>query len=874
MKVADITKAALACAVLALLAACGSGGGGDGGESSSVNQSSSSLTSSAASSQSSSATASSSSAAQEEEVTYTQVDQKQFVGDGTIKVVTEELSVEANETLLPDYGEILFTRRTASGGVADSLKNDFMLKSDFYKVEAAGEADSVGRVSLRFNSTDPSDRLVYILDGKSVGMLDTEPSDGVLKVDIRVPAKRGTSVPNSTLGVDAEITYAVVGAKAGAAAASEARAGVSGPHYCVLQGSIPYVDYRCRSNSGTVDVHWGSDKNITVAVADQVVDFFEQSFADYKALGINAADLSKSWWGPQKVYISDRGSSASYKPGSGAIYLPEDLAQSITSLSVEAKSTILHELGHSLEDEEYPMLLNYWSNSETWWLETATENLTFLVNTDMIANSIDQYGTSGRLGDRYGTQLAPLGWDDESYYIHAQLVRFNMCDDPIVCPISRSDFIAAINEGTYPFADTGRLNKLLGNTYQYSRYVLGLASKTPFTAQPPSNVKDYFKLGDFVVGTQDSNGNFKFEQYGYDRTKVAVEDGRDVVNVSTKIDKGGVYRLTIANDGTKDTPTPIPQSWPLALNIEAGAPAVSFVYNDDGVETYHTSGEAVTIQPISKGLADISNVKVAVAGQTGAVDFKAQVSIIDLSGDINVTKATLVSSTVTSTNPETEIDAQGLVDVFTASMFTTMAQQGTYVYKSGTAQNIFTYKGGEVEEGVSEYFDGSQIILSPDKVEVTLEIDYIAPEGAPPAWLKHHARSAGTGAGSDLLIAASLTPFLFAALFRRRRLVSMGIAGIGAAALLTSCVGLQEFDDHTYLTFGKIAYIGKPGDDRSPQWHLSQGEGTSLINIVVVSTEEDDQGNEYEVTETIAGELTYTLEADIYKDGVIVEEED
>lgn len=195
MKFTKINIPAMAGIAAMLLTACGGGGDGGGETVSSTAVSSRALSSSAGavSSQLSSSTLSSSSAvsssAVAQPVDFTQVEQKEMLGDGSVQTVSEELSVEANETLLPEFEQMRFTRHTAQNGVADTLRESFVMKSDFYKVESAGDYDSVGRATLRFKSTAPGDRIVYIIDGNILGMLDTEPEEGVLTVSVRVPGR-------------------------------------------------------------------------------------------------------------------------------------------------------------------------------------------------------------------------------------------------------------------------------------------------------------------------------------------------------------------------------------------------------------------------------------------------------------------------------------------------------------------------------------------------------------------------------------------------------------------------------------------------------------------------------------------------------------
>lgn len=792
-------------------------------------------------------------------ITFTDEEEETVPADGSNHFVDSGVALSAEENTVQSGMNITVTRAVPKVNTAIPSG----VKSDFYRVQTDGDGDATGRATLVFDTQSETERVAVLIDGEVGGVLPIAPENGKIELKVPVPAKSGTNAPYSTIGKDGSLYYFMIDTgvqQSPSLSKAAVRTIAPAPRDCS-------VIAHCRTNSGNVQVYWTILSKISNSDADKVVLFFEEAFKHYEALGITAAKKTSSD-APLHVKIEPNGaiSSPLYKPSSGAIYLPEDTAKAIGTLSTNAKGTIWHEFGHYLQDETYNMIVAYWSKALTWWLETSTENMTFMVESGLADKNAREYGQIEQsAGGKYGLQLSPFGWDMESYYIHAQLLRMNICSDTMACPLDKATFVKAINEGGYPF-ESGSLwrpEMMQNNMHDYSRYLLGLAPMVSSMPAPPSAMKEHFTIGDYVSPYMKKN-ILRFDTNGF-APRVSIDQESMEAKIDTTIENMGAYRLTITNDGFVYPHRAVDVGLPMALEVQAGGASVRYCLDDTQEASFETGEKAFTIQPIGTGLKGIGNVKLVAFSKDGEEKpFKATLKPIDLSGDVILTKFHLLSSS----NTEITLQEQEKeVKEWLTPMFQSLATGGTYKTETGIANNIFTYQVSQQHEGATV---DSLLHLYPEKVTINTSVDYIAPnnESAP---LFNGSSDANSGNRlADLAMAGALSPLLLAGLFWRKRKIALGLTAVGTALLITSCVGIKELHETLDVTFKKIEYISQAGDEKSARWRLSDGKGSLTMDMTLVVADFDNDGNQIGThEESSTGTYAFEMEAEIYPDGVI-----
>ncbi|MBF0220479.1 MAG: hypothetical protein HQL49_13260, partial [Gammaproteobacteria bacterium] len=805
-------------------------------------------------------------------VTYTQLKSQTVTADGGAHVIDEQLSVAPAVTTIPEGAGLVVSSFQASGEAIDSLSQDYTVKSPFYKVAVSGDNDSVGRVELRFASSSSSDRIAMIIDGVMGGLLPMEPVDGVLT--LRTPAAPENGLQDTTTSVigNGDVSYAVVAAKGTAAKRSRTpvyEGFTAAPHDCSWKN--------CRANSEQVQVYWHNGLGLTASDADKVVALVEAHLTTLKGKGITAADIDPAKDKPISVLMNSENGVPNYDVFGNSIVPASDIKNFISSASVKAKGTILHEVNHQLQDATYNMTWASKFASGRWWMETSAENMLYLVSSDYAESNIVEYankttGSSGVAGN-FGWQLAPYAWPgDEAYYIHAELLRFNICDNSSLCPLSASSFVTALNGGQFPFDSSSATTQLTNNLHDYSRHLLGLEAISGTMASPTAKLLS--GIGDVVTATN----NTKTEELDFNlgsaeepRVKKESLNGVQGVTITTSVEADAVYPLQVNNSGD----TPSRSAWPVAVTVEAGSAPVRYRTDGSTDTTYYGDGKAFTIQPISKKLGGFGEVRLAAIGlERETKPFKARIEPVDLSGDWVITKATLISSSVVSSNPEDEINPQDILDNIVKSS-SDMALRGAYQ----RTDNLFTY---EDTSGINlgYLFEGSNRMTG-SAIETNSLVTFQPIEGSqkrsPGDRFKIGFKLASSDAEdfelSHLALAGLILPLITVAAWRRRRDLWVLLLVLAIAASLQSCgfglviTGSQQNSGK----FNKLSYIGIDGNESAPLWRLSEGEASSDIDVTITSVTTDDKGVEQSVTNTIKGRLTYSLEVEIYKDGTYVD---
>jgi len=283
----------------------------------------------------------------------------------------------------------------------------------------------------------------------------------------------------------------------------------------------------------------------------------------YGEMGFTAAQLAAS--APMRVVVKSGLTDPQYRSLNGVIYLPPDVAKNMSS---EANHDVLHEMAHWIQDEEYNMFWAYWAGGKTWWLETAAETMVMLQDPAYIPINLSTHGAISTDDNRLALQQSPYQWPSD-FYVHAQLVKMNMCSDADVCPLTEKSFFDAINQGAYPFDNADVQAKLSANMTAYARYLVGAAPDRANTAMPLSGpVVDGSQCGENidVYTSQGNDYTVRFNGYAPQMQKGSDELG-ETVEIATSINKDGVYPLTIASDINGRNP-----GRPNALLIQAGTP--------------------------------------------------------------------------------------------------------------------------------------------------------------------------------------------------------------------------------------------------------------------------------------------------------------
>jgi len=208
-----------------------------------------------------------------------------------------------------------------------------------------------------------------------------------------------------------------------------------------------------------------------------------------------------------------------------------------------------------------------------------------------------------------------------------------MCDDSSVCPLSREQFVAAINKGSFPFSSAGNKSKYEQNIEDVGRYLLGyppLGSNTSVTL--PLAVRAGNGYGQYVT-IRHKDRKAPYLDHAGDPPQFVANDKGTELTISAPIDKGGVYPLRVSNSGKPTGVTvagaPDP-SYPAFLEINPGPQLLYTLDNGDPV--YRNGSQRMLFAPIH----DVVGIQllriVALAPQQGET-FSANVGFVDLSGD-------------------------------------------------------------------------------------------------------------------------------------------------------------------------------------------------------------------------------------------------
>jgi hypothetical protein len=729
-------------------------------------------------------------------MTLTPQEQTIVAPDGQPHTDSHGASMIVPADILEEAAHVELIASSAQGTLADALSRDFTIETPFYAIVA--DNDGRGRASLTLPAATPDSRVAVVIDTTYLAILDTQPVNGVLHVEAAVTPKTlpDTPVPGTTR--DGSIHYVVLRAKSGSAASPAGTGSALGLNlaprrayaaeasqtntYMSCLALFTRSSQRCRTD-GRVYVMWLGEALLETTHVDAIIAQTSGIMKAYADKGFTAAGSNASLW-----IVVDRSVSApQYSIRSEVIYLPLDSATSISG--DKARRELAHELFHWIQDEAYAMTAAALSGAKTWWLETTAENGVFLIDNRALEYNLHHYGQTTVNGAMLGFQAAPFTWgrNDEARYVHAQLLKVNMCEYSTDCPISEKDMIWAINRGRYPLNDAAAQAKILAHLDDYARYLLGVAPEHTNTSIPlHETVRVGDAFGDIIQISRTPKSEFSLSTSS-SAPQIVQEtpDGRPPeYYINASIEQGGVYPLQVISGQSVQRGHP---GWPVMLLIEPGIEL--FYRQGDEPVKHHDGQDQLILGPIHRTMG-YPIVRVVALGRNESNTFKATVRIVDLQGDWVLIPGKTIRNAVVCTpdGGSPTSNTSGTPDAF-------LAATGVYEW-DGPNTLIFTMDPSTLPPEYTTVpfeLEGS-VVIGPDNIQgrQRLAIDSPAVSDAHPA------------------TAALAFPLIGALVWSSRRRIVLSLVMLLLGALLAGCVGIGITGSiETGYTLTKLEYIGK-----------------------------------------------------------------
>lgn len=790
----------------------------------------------------------------------TPVEQTTVAADGQPHTDSHGASLTVSGDALEEGSGVELIASAAQGSLVDALNQAFAIETPFYSVVA--EHDGRGRATLALPAAGPDSRVAVVIDNEYLAILDIQPTDGVLRIDASIAPKTLPDAPAPGIARDGSIHYVVLRPKPGSAASPDETHNLPGLNLAPRRAYAADIhrecltwttNTRCRTN-GRVYVMWRLPVPLKTTDADTIITQVDTLIQAYASKGFTAAASNASLF----VIVDPSIAEPVYSSKNGIVYLPMDSASKASS--DEGRRELAHELFHWIQDEEYAMTLAALSGARKWWLETTAENGVFLIDNGALEFNLQHYGQT--TVDRpafLGFQAAPFTWsrNNEARYIHAQLLKANMCDSD-ACAISEQGMIQAINAGTYPLNDAFQA-KIRANLDDYARYLLGAApERTNTTIALHEVVRTGDTFGDVIWVKQDlrlAKQEFVLENSsGSDSPQIRQETPKDrppESMINAPIEQGGVYPLQVISGGTGKP------SWPVMLIIE---PGIELFYRLDDEPVVHHKGDAQLVLGPIQATIGYRKVRVVALGRNETNTFKAAVRLVDLRGDWLLIPGDVRSDSVVCSGGDASVDPAKLIQLST-TLSAGMAQRGSYTW-NGLNELAFVLDPGMTLTDDPD--DHSQIeaigLIGPDNIQGMLRL--VVP---PPA-------TGGMQPGVLLLVA---TPSGILA-WRTRRRVLMALTVLILGAFLAGCVGVSVHGSvDTRYILGKLEYVGKGDALGEPLWRISNGSATTDVDLIItVGTEMIGDEQPQEQTTLCKGRIEHDIVVEIYKDGVVALQED
>jgi hypothetical protein len=790
-------------------------------------------------------------------MTLTPQEQTIVAPDGQPHTDSHGASMIVPADILEEAAHVELIASSAQGTLADALSRDFTIETPFYAIVA--DNDGRGRASLTLPAATPDSRVAVVIDTTYLAILDTQPVNGVLHVEAAVTPKTlpDTPVPGTTR--DGSIHYVVLRAKSGSAASPAGTGSALGLNlaprrayaaeasqtntYMSCLALFTRSSQRCRTD-GRVYVMWLGEALLETTHVDAIIAQTSGIMKAYADKGFTAAGSNASLW-----IVVDRSVSApQYSIRSEVIYLPLDSATSISG--DKARRELAHELFHWIQDEAYAMTAAALSGAKTWWLETTAENGVFLIDNRALEYNLHHYGQTTVNGAMLGFQAAPFTWgrNDEARYVHAQLLKVNMCEYSTDCPISEKDMIWAINRGRYPLNDAAAQAKILAHLDDYARYLLGVAPEHTNTSIPlHETVRVGDAFGDIIQISRTPKSEFSLSTSS-SAPQIVQEtpDGRPPeYHINAAIEQGGVYPLQVISGQSVQRGHP---GWPVMLMIE---PGIELLYRQgDEPVKHHDGQDQLILGPIHRTMG-YPIVRVVALGRNESNTFKATVRIVDLQGDWVLIPGKTIRNAVVCTpdGGSPTSNTSGTPDAF-------LAATGVYEW-DGPNKLIFKMDPSALPPEYTTVpfeLEGS-VVIGPDNIQgrQRLAINSPAVSDAHPA------------------TAALAFPLIGALVWSSRRRIVLALVLMLLGALLAGCIGIGIIGSaETNYKLTKIEYIGKGDVKGEPIWRISGGTSTTGIDLTIIAQVADplsDKPPEEQVMQC-KGQIETEMVIEIYKDGV------
>ncbi len=593
----------------------------------------------------------------------------------------------------------------------------FQTQTRFYEVIADGENDGTGWATVTVPAGGGEPYLMEVIDGKFIALTSLQGSTGNLTFQVPI-GSAASAQGDESVRMTGTSQFAVLQAPLASNLSSFGHLASAAPQVdprsCGIDNHIkgtPYmskIEYQtmsfCRKNiEGTIQVvvYPPDTPNVTPGMVDPIVDTIEEIMKAYENEGFSAAKLEDRWRKRLRVEIDAGSGDPYYSSAIGIVHIPEDSVKK--SGSQDLRFELAHELAHWVQDSAYNFTSSYWANwtgissTSKWWLEVSAENMTFIYNSTAVERNLTMYGMTTPADAKTPFQFSPDQWNDQ-LYIHAQLVKVFMCENSAVCPINQNGFVAAINNGTFPY-DAAAIAKVTANLKEFARYLLG---KPPQNANPVIPIMPAVSSGSGYgefVNAKGGGVEVEYQKTGYQpqMQEVKGEFGK-TIKISASVEKGAVYPLVIKGPINAQS-----AGLPIEIKISAGTP---FYYRlGDGDIQFSDGTKEIVLGPVHPTMG-LEKVRIVAVASDAAKTFLAIVQPINLNGDWLLFSKHLLSHSIRCEDMET-VTIHPEESATVAAVYTSFPAAVAGVYSLDSGGISYTWSG---QSGADLTFGGDTAI--------------------------------------------------------------------------------------------------------------------------------------------------------------------
>lgn len=810
----------------------------------------------------------------------------------TLQVASETLPAEDTVTQLTAY--------TAGGALEKELSKSYTLETPFYEVALEGQNDGNGPAVLTFAAPNPDSRLLLIIDQQAALLLAAQPVDGKLTTDAHLgPTDLGVLYPDGDNGQPHNVLYVVVTPKESTSLSDTsiilASSRISQEQYGKMCSPVSLreltIFQRCQSNEdGSVMVIYPWDTQLTHIDAYNAAKEIEAAMNTYFGMGYTKAALSAS--APILAVVSASYTSPEYNFKNGVIYLPPDIPVKLASES----TSIRHEVGHWIQNRVYSMAIAKAVGARSWWMDVSAEMMVMDVLPGYITDNMSTYGKITKNDNvMLAFQSAPYQWPAD-FYVHAQLVMVNMCD--LGCPITREDFLRAINTGRYPFNGSYERELLTSNMEDYARYLLGAAPLEANTDISLAGVQNQDSWGQIITVSRADNALLKFIHNGVEpqiKEEKTPTGSKLLINAALEADGAYPLQITSGSDG-KFT------GLPLMLVVEPGAP---YMYRLDGGEVKTSDGsKEEKIGPLQAGTG-VGVIRLVAYSKAGGETFKARVEPLNLDGTWVIQAGNLISSSMQCTggglgDEVNDPNDFGQFGAIYFGIFNVMGEMTTDSSGQTLEWNLmperlpaevtadeFTFESVAITETdgirlqgrlyIPKSSDSSGYIPGMYSNVAGLTPDGVVSRGAAPIAGGNGSRQTA-GLAVVVLLPAVGMGLLTLSKKRQRAMIAAAMALMIVS--LAGCFWLVMYgtvDADVKIT--KFNYVGGSGPASwtlggavtgNPIWVFEEGTASYVVDFSIDVTVTDADGKETETHEECSGTAVYAMTGGVYEDMSVI----